>query len=84
MNFERTFALTRLYHQFLKPKRVDASALSDLVTRLYEARFIDLYTREENSGTVVERYIELPKLTEREHRDELFKLVQIVSDGASA
>ena len=71
MNYKRTFALSRLYHQFLKPKSVPLEKLPLLATKLYEAGFIELYHNFED----VERYSETEKLTSRQHRDELFKIV---------
>lgn len=67
----RTFRTERLYHQFLKPKGIELEKLPLLVTKLYEAQFIELY---HNFGDD-ERYSETEKLTGREHRDELFKIV---------
>lgn len=74
MEHQRTFKLDRLYHQFLKPKGIDASKLSELVDQLYQAGFIQLMPNDANSPEP--RYSETEKLTGREHRDELFKLIQ--------
>lgn len=74
---DRTFRLDRLYHQFLKPKGLSLDLLPRLVSTLYEARFIDLYTSEDLE---TERYTELPKLLNRQHKDELFKIIQKLSD----
>ena len=68
----RTFRTDRLYHQFLKPKSISLEKLPLLVTKLYEAQFIELY---HNFGDD-ERYSETEKLTGRENRDELFKIIQ--------
>ena len=67
----RTFRTDRLYHQFLKPRSIELEKLPLLVTKLYESGFIELY---HNFGDD-ERYSETEKLTGREHRDELFKIV---------
>lgn len=69
---DRTFRLDRLYHQFLKPKGIELEKLPLFVTKLYESGFIELY---HNFGDD-ERYSETEKLTGREHRDELFKIIQ--------
>lgn len=72
MIFARTFNLTRLYHKFLKPKGIPIEKLPLLVTQLYEHEFIDLIQTEDLS----ERYTETEKLSSRQNRDELFKIVQ--------
>ena len=68
---DRTFRTDRLYHQFLKPKNIELEKLPLLVTKLYESGFIELY---HNFGDD-ERYSETEKLTSRQHRDELFKII---------
>jgi len=74
MKHPRSFKLESLYHRFLKPKDIDISDLPRFVSMMYAAGFIDLY--HDNEDPDVERYVELEKLTSREHRDELFKLIQ--------
>ena len=69
---DRTFRLDRLYFQFLKPKSIPLEKLPLLVTKLYEAGFIEL---NHNFGDT-ERYSENEKLTNRQHRDELFKIIE--------
>ena len=69
---DRTFRLDRLYHQFLKPKSIKLEKLPLFVTKLYESGFIDLY---HNFGDD-ERYSETEKLTSRNNRDELFKIIE--------
>ena len=70
---ERTFRIDRLYNQFLKPKNIPLDRLPFLVSKLYEARFIELYGQPDSEA---ERYSENEKLTSRQHRDELFKIIQ--------
>lgn len=70
---QRTFRLDRLYHQFLKPKLIPLEKLTELVEGLYQAGFIDLMPNGPDSPD--QRYSETEKLTGREHRDELFKIV---------
>lgn len=69
---DRTFRLDRLYHQFLKPKNIELEKLPLFVTKLYESGFIELY---HNYGDD-ERYSETKKLTSRQHRDVLFKIIE--------
>lgn len=69
----RTFRLDRLYHQFLKPKGILIDQLPILVTKLYEAGFIEVFHDELNPS--LERYSETEKLTNRKHGDELFKII---------
>lgn len=69
---DRTFRLDRLYHQLLKPKGIELEKLPLLVTKLYESGFIELY----HSFGDDERYSETEKLTNRQNRDELFKLIE--------
>lgn len=70
----RTYRIDRLYHRFLKPKGIPLDQLPALATRLQTAGFIDL-------GHVagLGRYIETTKLISRDHRDELFKLIQLLN-----
>lgn len=65
----RTFRIDRLYFQFLKPKGLSIELLHELQTLMIEHGFI---TMEDG----LERYIETEKLTSRQHRDELFKLIR--------
>lgn len=69
---DRTFRLDRLYFQFLKPKSIELEKLPLLVTKLYESGFIELYHHFGDD----ERYTETEKLTNRQNRDELFKIIQ--------
>lgn len=64
---------SQLYHQFLKPQQISEDYLPLLVAKLYEASFIELYQDEVSPD--VEKYSETEKLTSRQHRDELFKIV---------
>jgi hypothetical protein len=68
MNYERTFRIDRLYHQFLQKRNVSIEFLNELILKLEEHNFIKLLDGRQ-------RYIELDKLTNRQNRDELFKLV---------
>jgi len=63
----RTFRLDKLYHQFLKPKGVNLLYLDVLATQLHLQGFIQI------TG---DRYTETEKLTSRQHRDELFKIIE--------
>lgn len=65
----RTFRLDRLYFQFLKPKGLSIELLHELQTLMIEHGFI-------NMEDGLERYSETEKLTSRQHRDELFKIIQ--------
>lgn len=69
---DRTFRLDRLYHQLLKPKGIELEKLPLLVTKLYESGFIELY----HDFGDDERYSETEKLTSRNNRDELFKIIE--------
>ena len=74
MSFIQTYRLDRLYHMFLKPKDVPIEQLGEFVARMYEAGFIEVFqSREIPDG---ERYAETEKLTSRQHRDELFSIIQ--------
>lgn len=66
---DRTFRLDRLYFQFLKPKGLSIELLHEFQLLMIEHGFINM-----EDGR--ERYTETQKLTSREHRDELFKLIQ--------
>ncbi len=70
----RTFRLDRLYNQFLKPRGIHIDNLPLLATKLYESQFIDLVYDQDNPD--VERYSETQKLLSRNHRNELFKIIQ--------
>lgn len=74
MKHSRTFRLDKLYNQFLKPKGIDASQLPFLVSRLYAAGFIQVFS--DPRDVDLERYSETEKLTSRKHRDELFKIIE--------
>jgi len=74
MTFTRTYKTERLYHQFLKPKGISIDKLPFLVARLYSQGFIELFRSSVEPD--YERYAETEKLTSRQHRDELFKLIQ--------
>jgi hypothetical protein len=65
----RTFKLERLYHQFLQPKKMPDWLVDRLAEKLCSAGFIHY----EGDG---DRYSETEKLLSREHRDELFKLIE--------
>lgn len=65
--------IKQLYFQFLKPKGLPIEKLNELVTKLYESEFIDLFYKKENPD--VEYYVELYKLTSGEFKDELFKII---------
>lgn len=69
---DRTFRLDRLYHQLLKPKGIELEKLPLFVTKLYESGFIELYHHFGDD----ERYSETEKLTSRNNRDELFKIIE--------
>lgn len=69
---DRTFRLDRLYFQFLKPKSIELEKLPLFVTKLYESGFIELY----HDFGDDERYSETKKLTSRNNRDELFKIIE--------
>ena len=73
MKPQRTFRLDKLYNQFLKPKGIAATQLPFLVSKLYEAGFIQVFS--DTRDVDLERYSETEKLTSRKHRDELFKII---------
>ena len=66
---DRTFRLDRLYFQFLKPKGIGLDQLEDLMILMIEHGFI-------NMDGSLERYSETGKLTSRQHKDELFKIIE--------
>ena len=70
----RTFRLDRLYFQFLKPKGLSIELLHELQTLMIEHGFI---TMEDG----LERYSETQKLTNRQNRDELFKIIERIKHG---
>lgn len=72
MRPQRTFRIDRLYFQFLKPKSIELEKFPLFVTKLYESGFIELYHHFGDD----ERYTETEKLTSRQHRDELFKIIE--------
>lgn len=71
MNYAKTFRIDKLYHKFLKPKGIPTSFIESLASRLQNHGFILVQD---------DRYQETDKLTSREHRDELFKIIQGVKD----
>ena len=71
---DRTFKMDRLYFQFLKPKGIHRDNLFELFDSLYQSGFIQIAP--DDAGTNETRYIETEKLTSRQHRDELFKLIE--------
>lgn len=76
MKHDRTFRIDRLYHKFLKPKNIPIEKLHDLIQLLDSSGFIELVLQHDEIDTASDRYIETEKLTSRQHRDELFKLIQ--------
>jgi DNA-binding transcriptional ArsR family regulator len=70
----RTFRLDKLYNQFLKPKNIPLEQLPFLISKLYEAGFITVVRDSQDPD--LERYSETEKLTSRQHRDELFKIIE--------
>lgn len=70
---EKSFKLEKLYHRLLKPRGIPISGLPSLVTRLYEAGFIEVFHIVDNPDE--ERYTPTDKMTSRDHRDEFFKIV---------
>lgn len=72
---KRTYNLERLYHQFMRPLGIPNDRLPFLVTRLYDAGFIEVFHTD--SG---ERYSENEKLKNKKHTKELFKLIQRVKN----
>lgn len=71
---DRTFRIDRLYFQFLKPKGISIDRLSDFQIEMIEQGFI-------NMEPCLERYSETLKLTGRQHRDELFKIIERIKHG---
>lgn len=65
---DRTFRLDRLYFQFLKPKGIELDKLMNFQVLMIEHGFI-------NMESCLKRYTETEKLTSRQHRDELFKII---------
>lgn len=78
---DRTFKMDRLYFQFLKPKGIHRDKLFELFDSLYQSGFIQIVP--DDAGTNEARYIETEKLTSRQHRDELFKIIQELSHAQS-
>lgn len=68
-----TYRIDRLYHKFLKPEGISIEKLHFLATELFEHGFIELLRSEDDPD--LERYFETEKLTSRQHRDELFKII---------
>lgn len=65
--------LNQLYHQFLKSKNIHQQETHYFAVLLATAGFITPYLNDEHE--IVE-YTETEKLTSRQHRNELFKLIQ--------
>lgn len=61
--------ISQLYHQFLKPENISINQIDALSTALNEHRFIDF------SQTDPTKYFELPKLINKTHKSELFKII---------
>lgn len=78
MKYSRTFSTSKLYHKFLKPENIPLEKLPFLVSKLFEANFIELY---HNADFSAERYSENEKLISKTHKDELFKIVQSLKAG---
>lgn len=68
-----TYRIDRLYHRFLKPEGIGIDKLHFLATALFDHGFIEIVRSETNPDD--ERYYETEKLTSRQHRDELFKII---------
>ena len=62
----------QLYHQFLKSEKIDR-ALTDRFAGLLIAHGFISPVHDQTSWS---RYVETPKMTNGDHKDELFKLVQ--------
>lgn len=77
MRLTRTFRLDRLHHKFLKPNNISIEKLPFLVSKLYEAGFIEVWKDgyDHISNTYIERYSETEKLTSRKYKNELFKII---------
>lgn len=73
----RTFSLDTLYYKF-KSKGITRSNFDMFVTKMYEARFIDVFQDPMIPG--IERFTELEKLTSFQNKDELFKLIQSIKE----
>lgn len=77
--YDRTFKIDRLYFQFLKPKGIPRDKLFELFDSLYQSGFIQIVP--DDVGTNETRYIETEKLTSRNNRDELFKIIERIKHG---
>jgi len=73
MKLQRTFSLDKLFYQF-KKQGITRDNFDFFVTKMYEARFIDVF--QDPLIPNVERYTELEKLTSFKNKDELFKLIE--------
>jgi len=73
MKLQRTFSLDKLFYQF-KKQGITRDNFDFFVTKMYEARFIDVF--QDPLIPNVERYTELEKLTSFQNKDELFKLIE--------
>jgi hypothetical protein len=70
--YQKTYRLDRLYHQFLKPRSIPMDRLPFFVSKLYEHGFIEVFNAPFSD---TERYSPTEKLLRRQDRDELFKLI---------
>lgn len=70
---KKTFRLDNLYFKFLKPKGIPIEKLQSFADKMHEQNFIDYVYLNPTNGL---RYAETEKLTSRQYRDELFKLVE--------
>jgi len=75
---KRTFNIERVYHQLMKSRDVPREKLSDVVSALASHDFIELHLQGKDI-----RYSENEKLTDRQHKRELFKLLERVKRGKS-
>ena len=71
---DRTFKMDRLYFQFLKPKGIHRDKLFELFDSLYQSGFIQIVP--DDARTNETRYTETEKLTSRNNRDKLFKIIE--------
>lgn len=74
--FSRSYRLDTLHHKFLKPKSIPIDRLEEFAVALWEAKFIDFVPNKDQRNPNIERYADTDKMTSREHRDELFKIVE--------
>lgn len=78
MKNPRTFRVGRLFHQLMKPLSIPIDRLDLLVERLSVSGFIQTFPGEspENPIDGVLRYSETVKMTSKQNRSELFKIVR--------